>query len=93
MELKGKRIALFGLGDQKGYPENFLDGMGILAEIFENQGAKLVGFTSNEGYSYESSLAERGDEFCGLAIDYENHGSKNKERVAAWVEKLKLEFK
>ena len=93
MNLKGKTIALFGLGDQKGYPENFLDGMGILAELFEAQGARLVGFTSTEGYSYESSRAEKGDQFCGLGIDYESQGSKNKERVHAWVEKLKLEFK
>ncbi len=92
MDLNGKTIALFGLGDQKGYPENFLDGMGILAELFEEQGAKLVGFTSNEGYIYDSSTAERGDEFCGLGIDYETQGSKNKERVNAWVEKLNLEF-
>jgi flavodoxin I len=92
MDLKGKTIALFGLGDQKGYPENFLDGMGILAEILEGQGAKLVGFTSTKGYSYESSRAERGDQFCGLGIDYESQGPKNKERVSAWVEKLKMEF-
>jgi len=92
MDLNGKTIALFGLGDQKGYPENFLDGMGILAEIFEGQGARLVGFTSTEDYSYESSRAERGDQFCGLGIDYEFQGSKNKERVNAWVKKLKLEF-
>lgn len=93
MDLKGKTIALFGLGDQKGYPENFLDGMGLLAEILEKQGAKIVGFTSTEGYAYESSRAERGDQFCGLGIDYESQGGKNKERVQAWVEKLKLEFK
>lgn len=92
MELKGKTVALFGLGDQKGYPENFLDGMGILAEIMEGQGAKLVGHTSIEGYSYESSLAERGDQFCGLGIDYETQGSKNKDRINSWVEKLKLEL-
>jgi flavodoxin I len=93
MDLKDKTIALFGLGDQKGYPENFLDGMGILAGIFEKQGARLVGFTSNEGYQYESSMAERGDQFCGLGIDYESQGSKNKARVSAWIEKLKLEFR
>jgi len=93
MDMKGRTVALFGLGDQKGYPENFLDGMGILAEIFEKQGASLIGFTSTEGYEYESSRAERGGQFCGLGIDYENQGSKNKERVNAWVEKLKLEFK
>jgi hypothetical protein len=28
----------------------------------------------------------------GLAIDYENQGSMNTERVAAWVEQLKKEF-
>ena len=93
MNLKGKTIALFGLGDQEGYPENFLDGMGMLAELFEDQGARLVGFTSAEGYSYESSRAERGEQFCGLAIDYETQGSRNKERVTAWIEKLKLEFR
>ncbi len=92
LDLKGKKIALFGLGDQKGYPENFLDGMGIMAEILEEQGATLVGFTSTEGYEFESSRALRGDQFAGLAIDYENQGSMNKERVAAWVEQLKKEF-
>lgn len=93
MDLQGKTIALFGLGDQKGYPENFLDGMGILADLLESRGASLVGFTSTEGYSYESSRAEREDQFCGLAIDYESQSLLNKERVNAWVEKLKLEFK
>jgi flavodoxin I len=93
INLNGKRIALYGLGDQKGYPENFLDGMGILGEILEAQGAKLVGFTSTEDYSYESSRAERGDQFIGLGIDFENQGNKNKERVNGWVDKLKLEFK
>ena len=93
MDMKGKRVALYGLGDQKGYPENFLDGMGILGEIFEAQGARLVGFTSTEGYAYESSRAERGDQFIGLGIDFETQGSRNKERVNGWVEKLKLEFK
>jgi len=92
LDLNGKKVALFGLGDQKGYPENFLDGVGIMAEILVGQGATLVGFTSIEGYEFEGSLARRGDQFAGLAIDYENQGSMNKERVAAWVEKLRQEF-
>jgi flavodoxin I len=92
LDLKGKKIALFGLGDQKGYPENFLDGLGIMADILEGQGASLVGFTSTDGYEFESSRAQRGEQFAGLAIDYENQGSMNKERVAAWVEQLKKEF-
>jgi flavodoxin I len=92
LDLNGKKIALFGLGDQKGYPENFLDGVGIMAELLESRGASLVGFTSTEGYDFEGSRARRGDQFAGLAIDYENQGSMNKERVAAWVEQLRKEF-
>ncbi len=92
MNLQDKKIALYGLGDQKGYPENFIDGVGIMAEIIETQGATLLGFTSIEGYSFESSHAQRGDQFVGLAIDFENQGSKTKERVAAWVEQLNSEF-
>jgi len=92
MDLKGKKIALFGLGDQKGYPENFLDGVGIMAGILEDRGASLVGFTSVEGYEFESSKAKRNEQFSGLAIDYENQGSMNKRRIAAWIEQLKKEF-
>lgn len=92
LDLSNKKIALFGLGDQKGYPENFLDGVGIMAEILEAQGANLVGFTSVEGYEFESSRALQGDQFIGLAIDYENQGSMNKERIASWVDQLKKEF-
>jgi flavodoxin I len=92
MDLTGKKIALFGLGDQVGYPENFLEGVGIMADILEEQGATLVGFTPVEGYTFESSLALRGDRFAGLAIDYENQGSMNKQRISAWVEELKQAF-
>jgi flavodoxin I len=92
LDLTGKKFALFGLGDQKGYPENFLDGVGIMGEILEGQGATLVGFTSSEGYEFESSRALRNDQFIGLAIDYENQGSMNKQRVAAWIEELRKEF-
>lgn len=92
MDLKGKKIALFGLGDQIGYPENFLDGVGIMAEILEDRGAELLGFTHVEGYTYEFSRAQRGKEFAGLAIDFENQASMNKERVAGWVDQLRKSF-
>ena len=92
MDLAGKKFALFGLGDQKGYPENFLDGVGIMAEILEAQGATLVGLTSTEGYTFESSRALRNDQFLGLAIDYENQGSMNNQRVASWIDQLRKEF-
>jgi len=92
MDLKGKKYAIYGLGDQKGYPENFQDGIGLMAEILEEQGAEIVGFTSTEGYTYERSGGVRDNEFVGLAIDYENQASKNKPRIAAWVAGLREKF-
>jgi flavodoxin I len=92
LNLKGKHIAIFGAGDQKGYPENFVDGVGIMAGLVEKQAAVLVGFTSTEGYTFENSKAKRGDTFCGLALDFENQSTKNKERITTWCEQLKKEF-
>ena len=92
MDLTGKKIAIYGLGDQVKYSENFVDGIGIMASVLKDLNAELVGFTSTEGYKFESSAALDGDKFQGLAIDYENQGSKNKERVKAWVEQLRKEF-
>ena len=92
LDLKGKTIAIFGLGDQKKYSENFVDGIGLMAKILLEGGADLVGYTSIEGYEFESSQALEGNQFMGLAIDYENQSSQNTERISNWVEKLKSDF-
>ena len=31
LDLSGKKVAVFGLGDQEAYPDTFVDGLGILA--------------------------------------------------------------
>jgi flavodoxin I len=92
MKLKGKKFAIYGNGDQKEYPENFCDAVGIMAEIIENQKGEVVGFTSTEGYTYEGSLAQRENMFCGLALDFENQAKQNNKRVEEWCAKLKKEF-
>ncbi len=93
MNLEGKTFAVFGLGDQKGYSENFCDAIGILVEILENCGAKIIGHTSIDGYNYESSRAERDGKFVGLPIDQENQARLTKARVESWVAQLKKEMK
>ncbi len=93
LDLRSKKIALFGNGDQKGYPENFVDAIGIMARILEQCGATLVGFTSIEGYSFESSKARRDNQFVGLALDFENQGKLINQKINAWVDQLKKEFK
>ncbi len=93
MDLKGKTFAVFGLGDQKGYPENFCDAIGILVEILEDCGAKIIGKIPAEGYTFESSRAQRDDIFVGLPLDQENQGRLTNDRIKNWVSQLKKEMK
>jgi len=92
LDLKGKKIAIYGLGDQVGYPENFVDAVGIMARLVTSQGAEVVGKTSVEGYSFEYSEAAEEDKFLGLAIDQENQARETKSRVRDWVKQLIKEF-
>jgi flavodoxin I len=92
MDLKYKRIALYGNGDQKGYPENFVDAVGIMTRLLHSRGATIVGYTSTKGYTFEQSLAQEGDQFTGLALDFENEGKKVNSRVENWCKQLENEF-
>jgi flavodoxin I len=92
LDLGGKTFAIFGNGNQKGYPENFVDGIGIMADLLESRGANLVGFTPLEGYTFESSRAVRGNMFAGLALDFENQGKQVNQKIKSWVEQLKTEL-
>ena len=86
--LKGKKIAVFGLGDQKNYPENFCDAVGILADFFEELGATIIGFTSPEGYAFESSKALKNNILKGLLLDQENQSKLSDERILKWTKQL-----
>jgi flavodoxin I len=92
LDLTGKKIAIFGLGDQKGYPENFGDAVGLMADILVSVNAKLVGETSPEGYSFESSRALHNGKFLGLILDQENQPRLTENRVQDWVDQLKTVF-
>jgi flavodoxin I len=87
------KIAIFGNGDQVGYPENFGDAVGLLAEVFQNSGAKIIGQTSIEGYKFQSSKALENNQFLGLVLDFENQKSKNKTRIQDWVISIKEALK
>lgn len=91
-DLKGKKVAIFGLGDQVNYPDNFVDGIGILAEVFVELGAIPVGFTSAKEYKFNHSKALKKGKFMGLALDIENQSDKTDERIKKWVDQLKNEF-
>lgn len=92
MDLKGKKVAIFGLGDQVNYPANFADGIGLLADVFAECGATLVGFTSPEGYTFEESRALRDERLCGLVIDLDNQSEQAEKRIKEWCVQVKKEF-
>jgi len=92
LNLNGKTITIFGLGNQVEYPENFGDAVGIMAELVQERGARLVGYTSAEGYHYESSKAFVDGKFCGLILDQESQPRLSKERIENWVNDLKAQF-
>lgn len=91
MALDGKPVAIFGLGDQAGYSDNFVDAMDELASCFKAQGAKIVGATSTDGYDHQESKSIAGGKFIGLACDEDNQPDLSEERCQAWVEQIKSE--
>ncbi len=92
IDFSKKRIAIFGLGDQKGYSENFCDAIGIMASFFEEKGALIVGKISLDGYTFEGSKAVRNGQFVGLPLDQENQARLTNGRIEHWVGNLKKEF-
>lgn len=55
LDLKGKPVAVFGLGDSIGYGEYFCDAMEELYSTFKATGAKMVGHWPADGYQHEDS--------------------------------------
>ena len=92
LNLQGKRAAIYGLGDQVGYPDNFGDALFFLADKLESRGATLAGAWPTEGYNFTASWAVRDGQFIGLMLDEDNQTDLTPSRVAAWVAQLLREF-
>ena len=95
LSLNGKTVALFGLGDQEGYGEWYLDAMGMLHDELKKTGANLIGYWPNdESYEFEASkaLTEDGSQFVGLALDEDSQYELSDERIATWIEQVLVEY-
>jgi flavodoxin I len=89
LDLSGKTVALFGLGDQDSYEDYFVDAMGTIYEqVLKNGAKKVVGFTSTSGYDFSESKAAIEESFVGLVIDEDNQSELSDERIAAWCESI-----
>ena len=84
---------LVGLGNQYAFGESFCGGIRHLYDVITKKGAKVVGFTSIDGYHYEETEIIEDGKFIGLALDEENQASLTPKRIGDWVEAIKKEFK
>lgn len=94
LNLQGKVIALYGMGDQGEYSEWFLDALGMLHDVLAPCGAQFVGRWPLEGYEFTSKkpLTADGQQFVGLALDDVNQFDLTDERIAQWCEQILTEM-
>ncbi|GAB4548497.1 MAG: hypothetical protein OHK0023_11700 [Anaerolineae bacterium] len=92
LDFSGKKVALFGVGDQYGYPENFLDAVGILGTKLIACGATLVGRWYDPYYEFSASKAFVDAKFMGLALDEVQQAAHSQRRINAWVRQIIDEF-
>ncbi|KAB1068431.1 flavodoxin [Tamlana haliotis] len=95
IDFSNKVVAIYGLGDQIGYAEYFVDGIGLLAKVVLEKGGKVVGYWPTEGYRFTDSVAivdEQKDLFYGLALDHDNESQLTDDRLTTWIAQIKEEF-
>lgn len=93
IDLTGKKVGFFAMGDAKGYPDNFLDAAGDAWEVVKNLGApQIVGLWPIEGYEFTASRGlYDAAHFVGLALDNDNESDLTDPRITAWLANLKAE--
>lgn len=88
----GKKVAVFGYGDQESYPDTFVDAIGDIHDAAEKNGAEILGLVSTEGYNFIASKAVQDDMFVGLPLDEVNQSNLTEERINKWLEGIKSAF-
>jgi flavodoxin I len=92
IDYSGKTVGLVGLGDQENYPDAFCDSIFHLYERVLRQGAKVVGATSTDGYTFSHSRAARGTRFIGLVLDEDNQSDLSDGRIRDWVSQVRTQL-
>lgn len=92
VNLLGKKIGVFGTGDQESYGDTFCDALGIIAKAARDSGGEIIGMTSREGYNFSDSKALESDQLVGLALDINNQDNLTSSRIEEWIDQLKKEI-
>ena len=84
LDLKGKKMALFGCGDE-GMTRTFCSGVGELYNRLIGTGVTPVGAFNTDGYEFEHSDAYIDGRYVGLLLDEVNHPELTDSRINEWV--------
>ena len=89
IDLSGKTVALFGLGDAQGFSGLYVNALRTLYDKICERGAKVVGRWPVSGYEFRESHAVVDGAFVGLVIDQENQSGLTVQRIGEWVAQIK----
>lgn len=92
VDFSGKKVSFIGTGDADGYPDTFVDAIGIIYERIADSGAEFFGAWPTEDYEFDESKGVVNGRFLGLVCDEDNESDKTDARVAAWVKQIKGEL-
>lgn len=94
VNFSGKTVAMYGLGDQFGYGDYFLDALGMLHDVVKAAGASMIGYWPTEGYEFDASKAWLKDEnlFVGLGLDEDQQAELSCQRLNAWCQQIHEQF-
>lgn len=90
LDLKGHKIALFGLGDQS-MSDTFCNAVGKLHDGFKDTGATFVGQYPGDVYDFRTSAAaiDGGPLMYGLVLDEVNRADLTPKRLFDWATMIK----
>ncbi|MDE5628226.1 MAG: flavodoxin [Muribaculaceae bacterium] len=88
LDLTGKKIALFGCGDET-MSDTFCNAVGILYDRLKDTGATFIGEFPADEYHFDKSAASDGAVMRGLLLDEVNHPELTTARLRRWTELIK----
>lgn len=92
-DMRGRRVAVFGCGDGRGYPDTFGDALGILRERMRAAGAAPFGEIPMRDLgldpdAFAATLARDGDRLVGLLLDDDEDDDRRAVATDAWCDRL-----
>lgn len=89
LDLRSKKVALFGCGDEN-MSETFCDAVGEIRNRLINTGCSFIAPYDTIGYNFDSSKAKPAEalEAYGLLLDEVNHPELTAPRLAGWTTRV-----